>query len=844
MRKSLKRSLRPSILESLEARLLLSASHASKEVLLAAAVETVPAITLVTPTSINENDALTVSGSLAATLTDAHDLTIQWGDGTSSLQTLASGQTTFTASHIYLNNPTDGSAAFAITVSVADAAPGTGTASALATVLNVAPAISSFTLDNTTVREGDAATLSGAFTDPGTLDNHTVNIVWGDGASDTLTLPAGVLTFSTSHQYLDDSPTPFAISATVTDSDGAAANANTTITVLNVAPTITGFTLNPTTVDENGTTLLTGTFTDPGTLDTHTVTLDWGDGSTQSLTLPASVLTFTASHQYLDDNPSGTPSDDYTVNATVTDNAGATGTASAVITVNNVAPHITSLTLSATTIDENGVTTLTGTFSDPGTLDTHTVDITWGDGSTDSIALDAGVLTFSINHQYLDDNPTGTPSDQYTIHVTVTDDDTGADASSTVVTVNNVAPVITAITSSASGIGDAKENQPISITGTFTDVGTLDTHTAVIDWGDGTSSAAVITETSGSGTFTGTHSYTSGGIFPITVTLTDDDTGATSANTTAVISGVGIRDGILYVIGTDAADQVSINQSGKSNVKVRANFLTDKAHTRTLDFSSVTTIEVLLGDGNDQLTIAGNIARTTFIDGGAGNDKLNAGAGPAVITGSDGDDKINGSKGRDILIGGAGVDRIVGSPGDDILIAGRTTFDPNDDALTADFATPLLALLAEWNSAHDFATRQANITGTGDGTGLNGNTFLQNGVTVLDASTGDKLNGAAGKNWYFDVTTAKFHGAVTVGKTTGADKKADTSSDTKGNSDKKTTTSTPTSNTAATAPSTTPPSTNPGNAASPVDLSTLPPMTPVVPVVTHGNSANAPGKSK
>ena len=29
-------------------------------------------------------------------------------------------------------------------------------------------------------------------------------------------------------------------------------------------------------------------------------------------------------------------------------------------------------------------------------------------------------------HQYLDDNPTGTPSDVYTIDVTLTDDDTGS----------------------------------------------------------------------------------------------------------------------------------------------------------------------------------------------------------------------------------------------------------------------------------------------------------------------------------------------------------------------------------------------------------------------------------
>ena len=41
------------------------------------------------------------------------------------------------------------------------------------------------------------------------------------------------------------------------------------------------------------------------------------------------------------------------------------------------------------------------------------------------------------------------------------------------------------------------------VTGSFTDVGTQDRHTVLIDWGTGeTSSAAVVTQGAGSGTFT------------------------------------------------------------------------------------------------------------------------------------------------------------------------------------------------------------------------------------------------------------------------------------------------------------------------------------------------------
>src|SRR2546421_2514331 len=55
------------------------------------------------------------------------------------------------------------------------------------------------------------------------------------------------------------------------------------------------------------------------------------------------------------------------------------------VTVNNVAPNNVNLSLSADTIDENQSTTLSGTFTDPGTLDTHVVTIDWADGSAPTV---------------------------------------------------------------------------------------------------------------------------------------------------------------------------------------------------------------------------------------------------------------------------------------------------------------------------------------------------------------------------------------------------------------------------------------------------------------------------
>jgi hypothetical protein len=55
------------------------------------------------------------------------------------------------------------------------------------------------------------------------------------------------------------------------------------------------------------------------------------------------------------------------------------GTATANVIVTNVAPALDPLVLSAPVIQENGSVEVQGSFADPGTLDTHTVTVEWGD---------------------------------------------------------------------------------------------------------------------------------------------------------------------------------------------------------------------------------------------------------------------------------------------------------------------------------------------------------------------------------------------------------------------------------------------------------------------------------
>jgi large repetitive protein len=68
----------------------------------------------------------------------------------------------------------------------------------------------------------------------------------------------------------------------------------------------------------------------------------------------------------------------------------------------------------------------------------------------------------------------------------------------------------------------AKVGQTISLApATFTDADPADTHTATVDWGNGTQTGGTVNETNGNGTVTASHSYTQAGPFTVTVCVTD-----------------------------------------------------------------------------------------------------------------------------------------------------------------------------------------------------------------------------------------------------------------------------------------------------------------------------------
>ncbi len=96
-------------------------------------------------------------------------------------------------------------------------------------------------------------------------------------------------------------------------------------------------------------------------------------------------------------------------------------------------------------------------------------------------------------------------------------------------TINNVAPVVGPVNAP---VAPVSISPALTVNAPFTDPSSPATHTVLWNWGDGTSqSAGTTTETAGSGTAFGTHTYINAGIYIISVTVTDS--GSLSGTATA-----------------------------------------------------------------------------------------------------------------------------------------------------------------------------------------------------------------------------------------------------------------------------------------------------------------------
>ena len=146
-----------------------------------------------------------------------------------------------------------------------------------------------------------------------------------DSTSDSATVPAS---------YLADGPGSRTVKGRITDKDNNFSDYTTTITILNVPPTITAVTAVPDPVNEGSPTTVTVTATDPaGVLDPLTYGFDCDDNGTYEISQLAdndATCTF-------DDGPAI----DRTINVRVTDGDSGVDTDSVEVDVDNVAPTAT-----------------------------------------------------------------------------------------------------------------------------------------------------------------------------------------------------------------------------------------------------------------------------------------------------------------------------------------------------------------------------------------------------------------------------------------------------------------------------------------------------------------------
>jgi hypothetical protein len=216
----------------------------------------------VTPSVLNEGQTVTLSGTFTDSDTsDAHTVYIFWNDApieaSRTKVQLPAGQTSFQATHTYMDNATS------IRVKVADRQLPLGSndntegygrdrTGVPIQVKNVAPSLANITVTKQPTRDLRTvlAVVEGDIIDPGTRDTHQVSALFGDERPiPTPTRTPCTVTgrrFRCEHTYArGSSDRTFTISLRVGDDDGGLGNATTSVLIPGSFGSIGTFTLSP-----------------------------------------------------------------------------------------------------------------------------------------------------------------------------------------------------------------------------------------------------------------------------------------------------------------------------------------------------------------------------------------------------------------------------------------------------------------------------------------------------------------------------------------------------------------------------------------------------------------------
>jgi hypothetical protein len=512
--------------------------------------ENVGAVPVVTvnaprPNPANESQTVTVTWTVTSSTTVTNTC-IDWGDGMSSC-----GLTSTSATHVYSTGGAK-SKVFTITVNATNSA-GTGSNTNSETVNDLAPTVTITAVSPNPTSEGSTVTVNFSVQDDETVSSTCIN--WGDGAT------ACNVSSGATHAYSTNgaASSVFKIQVNATDSAGLTSSATTSITINDLAPTVT--VSAPASANEGSPVTVTVTATDDEAISKTCVA--FGDGS--------SSCTGPFTHSY---STGGAASIRFTVTVNATDSAGLTGSATTSVTINDLAPTVT---VSAPSANEGSPVTVAVTTTDDEALSKTCVN--FGDGSSS--------CTGPFTHTY---STGGTASKSFTITANSTDAAGLTGSVTTSIMVNDLKPTVTIISVSPS---PALVGQTVSVG--FTAADDEGIARTCVSFGDGSSAC---------GTSPQNHSYSTSGGFTITVNATDVAGLAFTVTSSETVD--------LSI----AVPTVSVNAPSPDPA------LTGQTVTLTWTVSStatVTGVSVDWGDATSPDSLAGSATSDTHVYASTGN---------------------------------------------------------------------------------------------------------------------------------------------------------------------------------------------------------------------------------